>query len=458
MTATARFADFITATTFESIPKQVVAAAKKFFLDGLGVSLGGCGEEVSRNISSFVRELGGEPLATVIGSGFKTFPHHAALANGTIAHALDYDDVALDWVGHPTAPVLPAVLALAEAHHRSGKEAVAAYIVGVEVESKLGNAIGMGHYSLGWHATATMGTLGAAAASANILRLDRHKTQMALGIAASLLGGLRQNFGTMTKPLHAGSAARNGVVAAMLAEKGFTADEGILEAPLGLAHVLGAEGDLDEMAAALGRPFHFVSPGIGLKLYPCCAETHRCIDAILYLIREHNLRPEQVEAVESITCDLAPQILIHSRPRTPLEGKFSMEFCMAIALLDGEVGLEQFVPEKLADPRCQELVSRVSYIFPEEMRGVAGLTLPQAVRVRLKDGREYLRQVAHARGEPENPPGDDDVSAKFRQCAGSVLPAEQVEQCLQWALALEELDDIARLMEVAAASNMARAR
>jgi len=444
MSATEIVANFIVDTSYEQIPSDVIKLAKRSILDGLGCMLAGTNEAAGRIVTQYVKEMGGNPEASVIGGGFKTSTPQAALANGTMGHALDYDDVAVNWLGHPTVALLPAVLAIGERERLSGRESLEGYIIGFEVAAKLGAAIGMGHYAWGWHATATLGTIGAAAAAAKMLRLGVHQTKMALGIATSLAGGSRQNFGTMTKPFHAGSASRNGTVAALLAKRGFTADEAILESPMGFGKLFsgGADYDIAKATKGLGTPFEILSPGVNMKLYPCCYLTHRCIDAILHLIREYGIKAEDVELVECRTSDFVPQVLIHSQPRDALEGKFSMQYCMAIALLDGQIGLNQFTDEKVLDPKAQELLSRVSFVHPE------GGSFNEAVTVKLKDGRELCHEVASPKGDPQNPMTDEELAAKYRDCAGIVLSPEETQNSLDMISHLEDLEDITELLDL----------
>jgi len=447
MGTTEQIARFITETSYTSIPAEAVSAAKDAILDGLGVTLAGSTEPAGRIIVQYVRELGGAPHAGVIGNDFKCPAPQAALANGTMAHALDYDDVIWLMSGHPTVPVLPVVLALGEMHHCPGRDALEAYIAGVEVEARIGSGIGQHHYAVGWHPTATLGTLGAAASAARILGLNITETRMALGIAASEASGLRQNFGTMTKPLHAGNAARNGIVAAILAQKGFTADESILENPFGFCPVLGGEGEynLERMTKSLGSPFAIFNPGLEMKPYPCCRFTHRCIDAILHIVAEHHPAAEEVVEVECQTSPRVPQIVIHHRPRTSLEGKFSMEYCMARALLDGEMRIAQFTEEKVLDPRAQELLKRVKYVHPESAEGQR---LPEVVTVTLRNGRQYSHEVLIAKGAPDNPLTREELTAKYRDCARLVLTPEATEHSLKLVSHLEELEDTAELTDL----------
>ncbi len=449
MDTTRRIADFVVGTGYEAIPPEALRFAKGAILDCLGVALAGSLEPSARMVTEYVGEMGGRAEAGVIASGFNTPAPQAALANGTMAHALDYDDVAMSWIGHPSVVLLPTALALAERGRLSGRDVLEGYILGFEVGAKLGAAVGFPHYDWGWHATATLGTMAAAATAAKMLRLNSHQAAMALGIAASLAGGTRQNFGTMTKPFHAGSAARNGTVAALLAEKGFTADEAILESPMGFLRLFSGSGEPEQAKASqdLGDPFDILSLGVSMKPYPCCRLTHRCIDAMLHLIREYRLTADDVEGVKCRTAETAPQVLIHPRPRTALEGKFSMQYCMAIALLDGKVGLRQFTDERVLDPKAQELLRRVEFVHPQGESGEA-LRIPEAVIVKLRDGRELSHEVAVPKGDPQNPMTEEELAAKYRDCASLVLSAEDTERSLDMVSHLEGLEDIAPLVHL----------
>jgi 2-methylcitrate dehydratase PrpD len=455
MGTTEQIAQFVVQNGYASIPGEVVAVAKKAILDGLGVMVAGSTEPAGKIIAEHVKELGGAPQAGVIAQGFRTSVVQAALANGTMAHALDYDDVLAPMTGHPTVVVLPVVLALGEMYHHPGRDVLEAYIVGVEVAARIGSGIGRRHYAVGWHSTATLGTLGAAAAATKMLGLGVTETRIALGIAASEAGGLRQNFGTMTKPFHAGNAARNGIVAAMLAQRGFTADEGIMESPLGFCSVLGGEGqyNLALMTESLGNTYALIKPGLEMKPYPCCRFTHRCIDAMLHIIEEYHPAAEEVAEVECQTGPSLPQILIHHRPRTSLEGKFSMEYCLARALLDGQVRIGQFTEEKVLDPRVQELLQRVRYVHPE---GVETERRSEVVTVRLKNGRQYSHEVFIAKGAPENPMSMAELTAKYRDCVSLVFPFEAVERSRQMVSHLEEVRDIAELADLLTSKTQAR--
>lgn len=457
--ATQMVADFVVNTGYEAMPYAAVEIAKMSIIDGIGVCLAGSQSPASRIIAGYVSEGRSKPEATVISKGFKTRASDAALVNGTMMHALDYDDCAEAFLGHPTTVILPAVLALGESNRISGEEALLAYILGYEVGNKIGLGLGPAHYDAGWHGTATVGTLAAAVAAAKVLKLDVPKTRMAMGIAASLAAGLRQNFGTMTKPLHAGNAACNGVFAALLAQKGFTADPAILEGPFGYARVFrgAAESDPEKMTENLGDPYEIVSIPPIIKFYPSCRATAGCLDAILDLVNQHTFNTEDVVEVECRTSSHTPQILIHSRPQTALEGKFSIQYCMAIAIVDKEVGLRQFTDDKVQSPRVQELIKKVRFAHPPGM----GYTTADSLRgrvevvVRLKNGTEFSRLTERAKGDPENPLTQKEMESKFLDCAQLVLSRQDAKLCWDEVSTLERIDDIATLMRVLSGSGRA---
>lgn len=451
MTAvTAPLARFVVQTAGGDIPDAAYQVAQRAWLDTLGVALAGRRDEAGRIICDYVRDQGTRPAAQVWGAPVRVSAADAALANGTLAHALDYDDVNQSMRGHPSVPILPAVLAVAEEVGARGRAALAAFIVGVEVEAKLGRLIGTEHYHHGWHATATLGVLGAAAGVARLLGLDETQARSALGIAASHAAGLRQNFGTMTKPLHAGLAARAGVFAAQLAARGFTADESVIEAPIGYGHIFAAPGQprYEGFVESLGQPWDLIDPGINVKAYPCCAATHRALDALFDLLAD---QPVAAEDVARVICRVphggaAP--LIHHNPQTGLQGKFSMEYCLAAGLLDRQVTLDQFEDAAVQRPAAQDLLHRVDFATVEAdtadgdglVQGFADLTL------QLRTGRELQRRVVIQRGTPQRPLSDEELLAKFRACAGRVLAPEAVEDAARQIRALPEAASVAPLV------------
>lgn len=445
---TQRLAEFVVDTPYESIPEDARLSAKRAILDCLGVTLAGVSDPGSKLITEFVRAHGGKPESGVIGAGFKTVAPEAALANGTMAHILDYDDYCVSFLGHPSVAILPAILALAERDHVSGKDVLAAYILGFETGASLGPACAQ-HYVVGWHCTATLGTVAAVAAACRVLKLSVDQTRMALGIATSLAGGLKQNFGTMTKSLHAGSAARNGVVGASLAAMGFTSNPEILESPQGFCKVFGGgqDCDLSNVGAELTQNWVLTS-GLALKPWPSCAGTHTSIQGTLELAKEHNLKAEDVEEVECRTNPFVAGAAHINQPREGLEGKFSVQYCVSRALLDGEVGLKHFTDDQVSQPEAQELLQKVKFVHPEEMQADFSTPLASEVVIRLKNGTEVSKNVDFPMGDARNPMQWDGVSAKYMDCASLVLSKEDVKTSLEMLSNLETLPDVAALMEI----------
>ncbi len=393
------------------------------------------------------REQGGACEATVFGHRFRTPATEAALVNGTSGHALDFDDVSMSMRGHPSVPVVPAVIALGEKLGSSGREVSEAFVLGFEIECKVGRLIGAPHYALGWHPTSTFGTLGATAASARLLQLDADRTQAAIGIGASLASGARRNFGSMTKPLHAGWAARNGVVAAGLAARGFTADAMTLEAEDGWLHAASGGAQFDPSAIGrLGDPWEILSPGIGVKLYPCCYFTHLSIDASLSIAPAINGHSASVERVDVSVSPGTTMVLRKTLPASGLEGKFSLEYCVAAALGDGAVTLGTFTDEAIVRPDARQLMKlvRVSEDGPPASDPMGGSA---QVTVRFRDREPVQSECAEIpRGDPRNPLSWEQLSAKFRDCAIPAMPDERIDRVIRMIDTLDELEDIRDLI------------
>jgi len=449
---TEKFSHFITETKFEDVPAPVILAAKKVMLDCIGITLAGSLEPAGKISIELAREMGGHPQASVVGAGFKTSVLNAALANGVMAHALDFDDG-----GHANLPlsrsvaVLPALLALGESTGATGREVLLGYIIGFDLISKVSDGLSnKHHYEWGWQTTGTVCTLGAVAASARILHLSTEETCRALGIGGSGAGGLRQNNGTMTKPLHAGNAARNGVLAALLAKKGFTGTDEVFEGEFGFCQCFcGSEGyDLERMTENLGKTYEFVSPGVGIKRYPACMSNHRSLDAVFNVMEAHTFSPEEVEKVE---CGVTQEVIDHLfylNPQRALEGKFSLQYCVAVALLDGAVGLRQFTDERVRDPAVHAFMEKIQVYEHPETKDVSRKNQFSEITVHLKNGQTFSDRVHIVRGRPANPLEYGEVMAKYKDCAGMLLPAADVEQLLALVENMETLPDISALMGI----------
>ncbi|MDX1485128.1 MAG: MmgE/PrpD family protein, partial [Alphaproteobacteria bacterium] len=392
--------------------------------------------------------------ALVIGSDMRIAPRFAAFANGVAIHADDYDDtqlaVAKDRVygllTHPTAPCLPAALAIAERDRASGADFMTAYHVGVEVECKIAEAINPRHYQDGFHSTATCGTFAAAAAAAKLEGFDAETTRRALSVAGSQSAGLRENFGTMTKPFHAGRASESGLTAADFAARGWTATDIILEAPRGFFRAAGGGYDEDAIAGKLGAPWTFAEPGISIKPHPSGSLTHPGMTKMRELIAEHGITADQVVAVKVGTNQNMPNALIHHRPVDELQAKFSMEFCMAILLLEGRGGLSEFTDEVVNRPDVKAMIEKVDFGVHPEAEAAGYDKMTTIIEITLADGRTVEGRADFGKGSPANPMSYDEVAEKFLGCADFAgHPRDKAEAVIEKVRKLEEVDDIAEV-------------
>jgi len=443
-----QLAAYATAESFDKLPAATVRAARLAILDTLGVMLAGSAEQTAIRGRALIEHRRGAAEASVIGTPLRACVEDAAFANGIAAHALDYDDVQQSLSGHPSAPILPAVLAVAERGKAPGAALLTAFVIGVEIEAKLGRAINPAHYEAGWHATATLGVFGAAAAVAKLLGLSPERAAHAMAIAASMASGIKANFGTDGKPLHVGHAARCGVEAALLAQAGFTGNPRALEHEHGFGATYGGGSKpvWDLATAGLGAPHEVAEPGIGVKRFPACASTHQALDATLALIAEHALIPDVIEAVECAVPYMAPHQLIYDRAETGLQGKFSMPYCVSVALLDRSVGLAQFADERVRRADVQALMPKVRMVVhPDQTTRACLPTRFSEVTITLKEGRRLQQRVSQAKGQPKNPLTDRELQDKFRDCGTRVLAAEGVESVLTAVDRLETVSDVSTL-------------
>ncbi len=435
------------------IPDDVRTLGINHLVDGVAVMLSGASEESGAIVRAHLREVGGVPHATVLGSTLRAPLQLAAWANGTAGHAMDYDDTQLatdpqsvyGLLTHPTVPALAGALAAAEGTGASGAALLDAYIIGVEVECRIADAIAPRHYRDGFHSTATMGAFGAAAAAARLYRSDLDTTLRAFGLAASMSAGLRENFGTMTKPFHAGRAAENGLFAVLLARRGWTSAKNILEAPRGFYSAAAGGFDDSKITGKLGRPYFFIEPGISIKPYPSGSLSHPAQDVLLDLVRTHDVRPEQVDRIDVGVNSHVPNALIHARPTTALEGKFSLQFQMAIGVLERAAGIAQFVDAKVRESRTRAMLERVFVHVDPEIDALGYNEMRMTVAIILKDGRRLFGRADKAKGHPKNPMSRDDLKEKFMDCAALVMPAERAEALLAHLWDIRLIDRVADL-------------
>ena len=431
-----------------SPPPAARTAAAVAFLDTVGVTLAGSSEPASRAVQGVIEQDAGGPC-TVLGTTLRATPAGAALANGTAAHALDYDDMCFVSLAHPSAPLVAALLAAGEMNGAPGGRLVDAYVVGFEIEARLGRVMNPRHYQRGWHCTSTLGAIGSAGAVARLLQLDESAIAHAIAIAASEASGLKENFGTMVKPLHAGLAARDGVLAALLARSGLTASDRALDGPQGFLRAMDSErDDLDRECSDLGSRWEIAETGITVKLYPSCAATHPTLDAILGLRAREGFAASDVDRIDVDVDAITPTVLIYDNPASGLEAKFSMPFCAAAAIVEGHVGVDTFETSRLRDPRITSLMSRVKMTVDPTL-GVQAPALTQArVRVQLRNGRTLSQAADGARGYPDHPASDGELETKFLSCATRTISTSLAHRALALLHGLETLDDVRGLAAV----------
>ena len=446
MGTTEKLARFIVETSAEQTPGSILHLGKRCFINYLAVALYAARDPSLDILLDVFRQEGGGRHASVVGTGIRTTLQNAALANGYLGHLEDYDDTHFPTVIHPSSPTLPAALAVGEQRSASGLDVLVASILGMEVCCRIGIAIHPAHYNAGWHITGTCGVFASAAAAGRLLGLDTPQMVHALGITGTQASGVREVFGSMTKPFHPGRAAQSGVLAALLAQRGFTSTTTILEGRRGFVTVLSSSYDLAKATAGLGQDWELTMNG--LKPYACGVVNHSLIDAMIALRSREGVTPDAVEGITARVHPLVLELVNRQHPNVGLEGKFSFQHSMAVGLVDGAAFPAQYTDAKVADSIITALRQRITAtVDPSVAEDAAVVTLV------LKDGRSYTETVTHATGAPENPMTDLQLEAKFRALAGDVLPKERLEGLL--AL-LWDLDKVADVREVVALAKMRR--
>jgi 2-methylcitrate dehydratase PrpD len=456
--ATSAVVDFVTHTRWRDFPADAVALAKRCLIDGLGVVLAGsttCGSAILRD---YIRTSDESSAATVFGpEPFRSNTASAALVNAASGHAMDFDDTQLSstpdrifgLLTHPTIPPLAAALAIGERDHVSGARFLEAFLIGFEVECKIAEAIHPHHYKKGFHSSGTVGTFGAMAAAVKLLRLNREAVANALAIAASMASGIRVNFGTMTKPLHVGRAAQNGVIAAELAAKGFTGGHDALDPPWGFFQVFsfGDGFDADRIIGKLGNPYTIVTPGVSIKPYPCGVLGHPTMDAMRRLVISHDVKPEQIEAIRVRAGSNILNPLRYPIATNELEAKFCPAFMVAAVALRRKAGIHEFTDEFVRSAPVQQMMTKVERVLDPEIEARGFEKIRSTVEVDLRDGR---RLVEHAderyRGGPDRPFTRDELHEKFAECAALVLPPSSIDETFQMVESIEHLSDITGLV------------
>ncbi|WP_428483681.1 MmgE/PrpD family protein [Rhodopila sp.] len=428
MTLTRSLGRFVAELSPNRVPEEAARIARMGFIDTIGTMIAGRHEDSVRILTETLAPAGG-PATLTFGDRHAPAPE-AAWINATAAHALDYDDVALR--GHPSTVLVPAILAEAEHLGSSGADMITAYVAGYETWAELFRRdTGLLHQK-GWHPTGLYGAVGAAAACARLRKLDAEKAAIAIALGASQSAGLMANFGTMTKPFHAGRAAHAGIMAARLADAGFTASTDALEHPQGFLHAISPTGTEDRVSESrAGTDWAILSQGLGIKKYPTCYCTHRAIDCMLDLVASSPIATGEVETITVSISDYFSTVLRNHQPDTGLAAKFSIEFCMASGIVARRVGLHELTDDFVRRPDIQALMRRVEIVTTTEHDpDLPGAAARDQVAINLKDGRTVAGEpVARATGHPSRPLTDQQLHDKFADClqAGrSPIPADML--------------------------------
>jgi len=442
-----KFGALVAALDYDDLPPEAVHWAKVGILDTAGVTVAGAREPCAALLTQALMPAPGPSV--LFGLPGRVRALDAAMINGTASHALDFDDCNNTLGGHPSAPVLPALFALADEGKVDGRKFVAAYVAGFELETKIAMSVNFHHYMKGWHPTATLGVFGAAAACARLLDLDAAQTAVAIALAASSAAGIKANFGTMTKPFHIGRCASEGLLAAKMAQAGYTANAArVFEHEQGFFEVYNGAGNYDAQRGinAWASPLDIVRPGIAIKQYPCCGSTHPAVDVAIDLGRAHSFREEDIAEVE---------IWIHQRrlkhtnrpePNSELDAKFSVQYVVARALLDGSVTLAHFEDEAYTDARVRRLLPRVKAAPYDETQFSPDNHFGGEVRVRLRDGRVVSGKTEQPAGRTsDNPLTAERLRDKFAHCAVPTLGEEKVAAAYGAIQNIENLDDMRTL-------------
>jgi len=455
--ATPAVIDFIDHARFNDFPDDAIRVAKHCIIDGIGVMLAGATQAAGEIVRDLAADAGTKAEATIFGhSPIKASVSYAALANGTSGHALDWDDTQLatsaerifGLLTHPTIPPLAATLALGEHLGHSGRTMLEAFLTGFEVECKIAEAISPAHYMKGFHSSGTIGTFGAAVAAAKLLELDRDQIAHVLAIAASSSSGIRVNFGSMTKPLHVGRAAQNGVVAAQLAARGFTGGGDALDPPWGFfASFSHGEGfDADRIVGKLGKPHTILWPGVSIKPYPCGVLGHPTMDAMRRLVIDNDVKPDDIVAIRVRAGTNILHPLRYEIANNELEAKFCPAFMVSAIALRRKAGIHEFNDEFVRSAPVQAMMKKVERVLDEEIEAQGWEKIRSTVEVDLTDGTTLVQKADERyRGGPDLPFTRDELSEKFTDCATMLLPPERIAQVFA---RLEQLEEVGNVREI----------
>ncbi len=445
-TIAAQLADFATATSYASLPDEVTHQARRCLLDTLGAALaGGYHSASGRIIKAVVADFDEPPVATVIGSKLRRSPMTAALANGVMAHALELDDGSKHATYHPGTSIIPTALALGEQLATDGRGLLTAIVLGYEVSLRIGAAVNPSHYLRGFHPTGTVAHFGTTVAAAKLLELDAGQLINALGLAGSLASGINQYEadGSNVKHLHPGNAARDGILAALLARAGLTGPEEVIEGRLGFCHCFADEYELSGITRGLGETFEFLN--IYFKPYCSCRYVHYAIECTLNILREHPLAYEDIASIRVLTHRNAKQGSDIPDYRTPLHARTSLQHGIAAILVFGKASLAEYTEAALQDRRLRQLSSKITIEVDPELQRQYPDPRPMVVEIRDREGNSYSSRVDYAKGDPQNPLTDAELRTKFAEVTDGILDEPAARAIIETVMLADDLDTVADL-------------
>ncbi len=440
-----QIAERIVSFDLKAITPQAIMLSRTAIIDTLGVTLAGAIEPCTTNLLRTPGVASAPGICTIFGTAQKTSALDATFINGTASHALDYDDFSQPMGGHQSAPLVAPLMAIAEERGASGLQLIQSYVVGIETEIRLARAVNFYHYDKGWHPTATLGVFGAAAASGHLLGLSAKKQAIALAIAASFASGIKANFGTMVKPLHVGQSARNGLLAALMADAGYDANPEALEHHQGFFNAFNGKGNYDAklIFENWANPLEVLSPSMGLKQFACCGSTHPAVTMALQLRQEETFNPQDIEKVDILPHRRRLPHTNNPDPQTPLAAKFSVQYAVARALVNGAVRLDDFEGEAHFDSNVRAIMAKTTAMPHPDMPDDSPDQFGAEVIVALKDGRTVARRINSLVGRGgDYPLTSDELWEKFNDCAKRVLPANEIPALFAKLESLEKIKNI----------------
>jgi len=444
-TLSTQMATFVSRLSFDDLSAEHVKKIKFYLLDWLGSAYGGKNQRPTKIMLELVRSLGGKPESTVLADGSKTMCLLAALVNGASSHVLEMDDLHRKSIFHPACVIIPATLAIAEREGASGKDLLLGISIGYEVGIRVALGVGPSHYQF-WHMTATCGTFGAAAGAAKILGLDEEQFVWAMGSAGTQASGLWEFLvdSAMSKQLHPGKAALNGLLAALLAKGGFTGARKILEGERGFFRATSKDFDEEKCLHDLGEKFF--SETNSLKYYASCGHTHSAIEAILKATKSEPMTPDKIKQVDVSIYQASLDLLENIEPKTPYLAKFNLPFCIATALKYGHANLHDFTEQRLNDPELYLIMQRINIQGDPELTKSYPNKWPAKVKIYTTGGQCLEAGCDYPKGDPENPLKEHEVAAKFKSLTNEILPQSQADSIVERIMNLENMDNVAKLL------------